>query len=121
MNTLTLARTVCSVGFPRLLAPAVLGACLLTAGCAEHAYGPPVPPVPYSGNALVVEADRRGFRAGADDGARDARNGTGYHPRRDRRYAEAPGYDPGLGPFALYRNTFRNAYLRGYADGFSGR
>lgn len=121
MNTLTLARTACSVRFPRLLAPAVLAACLLTAGCAERAYGPPVPPPPYSGNALVVEADRRGFRAGADDGARDAVNRTGYHPRRNRLYAETPGYDPSLGPFALYRNTFRNAYLRGYGDAFNGR
>jgi hypothetical protein len=69
----------------------------------------------------VQEADRRGFRAGADDGARDFANGTGYHPRRDRKYADTPGYDPASGPFPVYRDYFRTAYLRGYDNGFYHR
>lgn len=122
MHTLTLARAVRSVRLSRMLAAGVMTACLLTLGCAERVYAPPPPPPPpYNGNTLLLEADHRGFRRGFDDGARDAVNGTGYHPRRDRSYAETPGYDPGLGPYPPYRDTFRNVYLRGYYDGFNHR
>jgi hypothetical protein len=70
---------------------------------------------------LIAEADRRGYRAGFDDGARDLNNGFGYHPRRDRKYGETPGYEPGMGPYPPYRDAFRNAYLRGYAEAFHRR
>jgi hypothetical protein len=110
-----------SVRNSRFLLPLVAAGCLLTAGCAPRVYGPPPPPPPYGGNALLVEADRRGTRAGFDDGARDLANGSGYHPRRDRKYADTPGYDPALGPFPPYRDTFRSAYLRGYYNGFYRR
>lgn len=109
-----------SVRFSRLVLPAVAAGCLLTAGCAPRVYGPPPPPPPY-GSPLLQEADRRGLRAGYDDGARDAANGSGYHPRRDRKYAETPGYDAGMGPYPPYRDTFRSAYLRGYYNGFYHR
>jgi len=96
-------------------------ACLVPTGCATHVYGPPPPPPPYAASALIQEADNRGFREGADDDARDTLNGSGYHPRRDRKFSEAPGYDPALGPFPPYRDAFRAAYLRGYSDGFNHR
>jgi hypothetical protein len=96
----------------------VTAACLLTTGCAPHPYYPPPPPPPASAPPLIVRADHEGFRAGSEDGARDRVNGFGYHPRRDRRYNNAPGYDPALGPFGPYRDAFRNAYLRGYEQGF---
>ena len=95
----------------------VTAACLLTTGCGPHPYYPPPPPA-ASAPPLIVRADHEGFRAGSEDGARDRVNGFGYHPRRDRRYANTPGYDPALGPFGPYRDAFRNAYLRGYDQGF---
>jgi len=117
MNLLHLS----SIRFSSVVLTAVAAACLITTGCATRVYGPPPPPAPFNGSALLQEADHRGLRAGADDGARDAANGSGYHPRRDRKYAETPGYDPARGPFPLYRDTFRNAYLRGYYNGFYHR
>jgi hypothetical protein len=94
----------------------VTAACLIMAGCAPHPYY--APPAPTSAPPLIVRADHEGFRAGAEDGARDRVNGFGYHPRHDRRYRDAPGYDPAMGPFGPYRDAFRNAYLRGYEQGF---
>jgi len=102
----------------RLVLSLAAAACLIPVGCATHAYAPPPP---YYAPPIVQEADRRGFRAGQDDGARDAANRFGYHPRTDRKYADTPGYDPGMGPFPAYRNAFRNAYLRGYDAGFYRR
>jgi hypothetical protein len=67
---------------------------------------------------LIARADHEGFRAGSEDGARDRVNGFGYHPRNDRRYHDAPGYDPSMGPFGPYRDAFHNDYLRGYDQGF---
>jgi len=112
--------------FPRPLrfALPLFAICLLTAGCATHTYGgpPPPPPPPYSGvPALVRSAEHQGFRAGLEDGARDADNRRGYHPKRDRNFHDTPGYNPSLGPYGPWRNYFRNAYLRGYDQGFYHR
>ncbi|MEO6983127.1 MAG: hypothetical protein ABI072_08430 [Edaphobacter sp.] len=100
-----------------------VAAVLFSGGCASHRYyagGPPSPP--YNGvSPLIERAQRAGFHAGADDGARDAYNRKGYHPKRDRKFRDAPGYDPALGPFGPYRDAFRNAYLRGYDSGFYRR
>ncbi len=99
---------------------------LLLAGCRhEEAYAPappPPPPVSYVGQVpqLIQQAQRNGFRAGVDNGARDAYYRAGYTPRRDRRYTDAPGYDYRLGPIQPYVDAFRNAYLRGYDQGFYG-
>jgi hypothetical protein len=96
-------------------------ATLAVAGCASHPYypPPPPPPPPYQGlPPLVRLADQNGFRMGSDDGARDAYRGSGYHPQRDRKFRDTPGYDPNLGPFEPYRHAFRDAYLRGYDIGF---
>lgn len=92
-----------------------------TAGCASHPYYPPPPPPPpaYAQRPPLIDlADRNGFRAGTDDGARDAYNGRGYRPQHDRNFRDTPGYDPALGPFEPYRRAFRDAYLRGYDNGF---
>jgi hypothetical protein len=90
---------------------------LLMAGCAPHYYGPPPPPPPGV-SSLIVRADHEGFRAGRDDGARDAYYRTGYHPQRDRAYHDTPGYEPELGPYGPYREAFRRSYLQGYDQGF---
>jgi hypothetical protein len=88
-------------------------------GCTQHYYAPP-PPLGFV-SPLVERADQIGFRDGRDDGARDAYNGTGYHPQQDRKFHNTPGYDPSLGPYAPYRDSFRGAYLRGYDQGYSRR
>jgi hypothetical protein len=104
----------------RALLVAAAGVCLLATGCAQRVYVAAPPPAPLF-SPLLQEADRRGFHAGHEDGVRDAVNGLGYHPKRDRKYAETPGYEAGMGPYPTYRDTFRSAYLRGYADGFNRR
>lgn len=111
--------SVSHVRFRWFVLPAGFLACLLMAGCAQRVYGPGPPPPPFS--SLVAQADQSGYQTGFADGVRDARNGLGYHPRRDRKYAETPGYSPAMGPYGPYRDNFRRAYLRGYAEGFRGR
>jgi hypothetical protein len=99
-------------------------ACLVTAGCASHPYYAAAVPAPPAYNAvppLIAHADHEGFRAGSEDGARDAYNGFGHHPERDRKYHDTPGYDPALGPFGPYRDAFRSSYVRGYDQAFYRR
>ncbi|NYF80581.1 hypothetical protein [Granulicella arctica] len=103
----------------RYMLPLAAAAVLLTAGCAERTYvAAPPPPPPQGPPPLVEQADHNGFQAGSADGARDSYNGVGYHPKSDRKFHDAPGYDPRFGPFEAYRDYFRNAYLRGYYRGF---
>jgi hypothetical protein len=101
----------------------VSAAVLLSIGCAQRTYyaPPPPPPPPQAVPPLVGEAEHNGFRAGVDDGTRDAFNGFGYHPKHDRNFQETPGYDPRLGPYGPYQSYFRSAYLRGYDRGFYRR
>jgi hypothetical protein len=91
------------------------------AGCSSHpryyAVAPPPPPV-YGPSPIVQLADSNGYREGRTDGERDLFNHFGYRPQWDRRYANTPGYDPHLGPFNVYRNQYRIAYLHGYDVGF---
>jgi hypothetical protein len=104
--------------------PVVAAACLFTAGCASHTYYAayaPTPPPAYGTPPLIVQAEHQGFRAGTEDGARDAYNGYGHHPQHDRKFHDTPGYDPGLGPYGPYRDAFRKAYLRGYDQSFYRR
>lgn len=106
---------------PRILAMLLAAPLILTAGCAEqrpYAYAPPPPPPAYSAPPLIERATHEGFRIGSANGARDAFRGFGYQPRRDRAFHDTPGYDPALGPYGPYRDAFRNAYLRGYDQGF---
>ncbi len=108
---------------PYLLVSAVA---LLTAGCASeqfYAVAPPSPPPPiYRRQPPLLDIARHeGFRAGEEEGARDAYEGRAYRPERHRSFHETPGYDPGLGPYGPYRDTFRDAYLHGYSNGYGGR
>jgi len=97
-------------------------AILFSSGCAQRTYyAAPPPPPPTQAPPLVGEAEHNGFRAGVDDGARDAVNGFGYHPKHDRNFHDTPGYDPRLGPYGPYQSYFRSAYLRGYDKGFYRR
>lgn len=107
----------------RFALPFIAAVCLLTAGCAHPTYvGPPPPPPPYPGpSPLIQSAEQQGFRAGAADGSRDAYNRMGYHPKRTRAFHDTPGYNPAFGPFGPYRAHFRDAYLRGYYQGFYHR
>jgi hypothetical protein len=108
----------------RVALPLVAAACLLTTGCAPHPayYAPAPPPPPYNGvPPLISRAEHEGFRSGSEDGARDAYNGFGHHPERDRKYHDAPGYDPAMGPFGPYRDAFRQSYIRGYDQAFYRR
>ncbi|WP_260737920.1 hypothetical protein [Tunturiibacter lichenicola] len=103
--------------------PLIAATCIFTAGCASHTayYAPPPPPPPVGYNSvppLIARADHEGFRAGSEDGARDAYNGFGYHPQHDRKFHTTPGYDAALGPYQPYRDAFRQSYLRGYDQGF---
>ena len=104
---------------------ATLGLALMaTVGCSHSYYppaGPPPPPPPAQPGPLFQLADRNGYQTGRADGAREAYAGYPFAPRRTRAYHETPGYDANLGPFHPYQNAFRNAYLRGYQDGYYRR
>jgi hypothetical protein len=89
-------------------------------GC-HHTYYAPPPPPPAGPPPIVQMADRNGFETGRSDGARESNAGYPFAPRRTRAYHDTPGYDPAFGPFNVYRDTFRNAYLRGYDRGFYHR
>ena len=108
----------------RLLVLPALAAIVSLLGCYDHPYyAPPPPPAPiYAPPATLLDlANRNGFHAGIQDGARDAYNGYAFAPRRTGAYRDAPGYDPQLGPVEPYVNTFRNSYLAGYDKGFYRR
>lgn len=97
-----------------------LAGILALTGCASHpryvAVGPPPPPA--YGPGIVQIAQQNGFRDGQSDGARDLVQRATYRPRYDRRYANTPGYDGRMGPYPVYRDAYRTAYLRGYNTGF---
>ena len=108
----------------RVALPLITAATLFTAGCASHSYyyaQAPPPPAYNSVPPLIAHAEHEGFRAGAEDGARDAYNGFAHQPNRDRKFHDTPGYDPALGPFGPYRDAFRGAYLRGYDQSYYRR
>jgi len=83
---------------------AALSATLLVTGCAQYNYArPPFPPPPPYGGAppLIQRADHEGFRMRMDDGARDAYNGSSYHPKSDRKFHDTPGYGPPTSPTVI--------------------
>ena len=105
----------------RIALPLVFISCLFVVGCAQHPYYVAAPAAYASAPPLIERADHEGFRSGSEDGARDAYNGFGHHPERDRRFHDTPGYDPALGPYGPYRDAFRRAYVRGYDQSFYRR
>jgi hypothetical protein len=102
-----------------LLAGVVSSVAVAALGCAP-AYVAPPPPPPAVAQAppLIQLAERNGFEAGRQDGARAVESGYPYAARSTRAYFDTPGYDPNLGPFLEYQNAFRLAYLRGYDRGY---
>lgn len=106
----------------RLILPFVAAGVLLTAGCAKNYYAaaPPPPPPPVDTvSPMVAHARHEGYRSGQDDAVRDLYYRTGYHPRNNWKYRDTPGFQPGMGPFGVYQNTFRLAYLSGYDHGYN--
>lgn len=67
---------------------------------------------------MVQLAERNGFDTGRADGERDVMNGMPSAPLRTRAYHDTPGFQPGMGPYPVYRDAFRHAYLRGYEHGY---
>ena len=108
----------------RIALPIAALALLATAGCASHAYvapaGPP-PPAFQGPPPVVAAAERNGFADGREVGAREAYNRMPYAPRRTRAFHDTPGYRRDLGPFGPYRDAYRNAFERGYNQGFYRR
>ncbi len=90
-------------------------------GCRPAYAPPPPPPPPMQQPPLVQVAERNGFETGRRDGEHAASAGAPFAARRTRAYHDTPGYDPNLGPLPVYRDAFRNAYLRGYDRGFYHR
>ena len=96
-------------------------ALLSVLGCAARPYyaAPPPPPPAYAQRPPLIQlAEQNGFRTGESNGARDAYEGRGYRAQADRAFHNTPGYDPNLGPFGPYQRAFRDAYVRGYDNGF---
>ncbi len=103
-----------------LMTLAFFGSLALVAvtGCAHNTYVAAPPPPPVNAPPLVQLAERDGFKTGRADGERDSINGIRFKPEATRAYHDTPGYDPRLGPFPVYRDAFRNAYIRGYNIGY---
>ena len=106
------------LSLPRCLPLLAATAALLLTGCAGPRYYAGPPPVYAAPPPLVQIADGNGYRDGQQDGARDLYQRQQYRPTWDRRYAQTPGYDGRLGPYPVYRDNYRRAYLRGYDIGF---
>ncbi len=108
--------------FSRYAFASLLASVCALAGCGNHnhnyAQTPPPPPPPWAGNALVQQASGNGFRDGHSDGERDVLAGYRYNARADQKFRVTPGYSERLGPYDLYRDTYQDAYLRGYDNGF---
>ncbi len=107
----------------RLIGKLALSSTLAIAalGCGHPYYPPPPPPPPPqvpAGPTIIQIAERNGFSIGRQDGARAARLGEVFHPRRTRDFRVTPGYDPQMGPYKVYRGVFRRAFLNGYRRGY---
>jgi hypothetical protein len=93
---------------------------------------PPVPPypppqpsrAPYSGEGhdrYVTPAAQNGYRDGLDEGRRDAHDRERFDPVRSRRYRSADhDYDRRYGPLDVYKREYRDAFQRGYEEGYRG-
>ncbi len=106
----------------RLIAKLALTSTLALAalGCSHPYYPPPPPPPPQApaGPTIVELAERNGFSMGRQDGAQTAQLGEVFHPRHTRAFRTTPGYNPQMGPYHVYRDVFRRAYLNGYRRGY---
>ena len=64
-------------------------------------------------------AQQQGYSYGMSVGAADAQRGQSYNPRRSRYWRSATeGYNHDFENRGQYRQVFRNAFERGYRDGW---
>jgi hypothetical protein len=63
-----------------------------------------------------------GYGAGYAHGDRDSISGVNFKPRRDDVFTQGTsGYSSEMGSVQQYQSGFRQAYERGYTDGYNGR
>jgi len=91
----------------------------------RRAYPPPVPPAPYYGGGarerVVSPAAQNGYRDGLEEGQHDARSGDRFDPVRSKRYRSADhDYDRRFGSLDAYKREYRDAFQRGYDEGYRG-
>jgi len=66
-----------------------------------------------------ADAAEQGYRDGVYTGANDARRGQSYDPQRSHFFGRgAGGFMVGLFASGRYQQEYRDAFLRGYAEGF---
>jgi hypothetical protein len=71
---------------------------------------------------LSQNAVYNGYGAGYARGSRDSVSLVGFEPRGDEIFEQGTnGYSAEMGPVVQYRSGFRQAYERGYGDGYHGR
>lgn len=70
------------------------------------------------GNVAEV-ARLNGYRDGAREGAKDARDGDSYNPFGEHAYKDgATGYISKYGNREAYQQTYRQSFVRGYKESF---
>jgi hypothetical protein len=86
---------------------------------------PPPPPAPPAGQAVPAPQGSQdlaydmGYRDGLFIGEHDARDGRPFRPDKNHLYNDAGhGYMKAYGERAAYRETYRQAFLKGYQDGY---
>jgi hypothetical protein len=112
-----------------VMAAAALAGSLAIAGCGHPAYYaapmPPPPPVAYAYTApppIAEVAQNNGYADGLREGREDRWHGHSFRPRHSDRFEDAPGYSPSLGgSHREYRHIYRDAFYRGYQEGYGGR
>ena len=94
----------------------------------DPGYGSQYPTYPNSGGyggyggyggGYYNEAYDRGMREGAQKGREDAKDGDRYDPRRHNWYRDGDrGYNNRYGSRDQYKVAYRDAFERGYAQGY---
>lgn len=73
----------------------------------------------YQGdNAHPNPASRWGYHDGWVDGVHDKKTGHSFRPTHDDKYKKAPHYGHPDMPPAQYKQTYREAYVHGYEQGY---
>ena len=73
----------------------------------------------YDRSYVYRIASDRGFQAGLDRGAEDARNHRRYDPNNSQHYRDGDsGYHSQYGIIQAYRAAYREGFRRGYAQGY---
>lgn len=76
---------------------------------------------PYPGGVYGSRAADVGYRDGLEVGRNDARDRESYDPIRSSRYRSADhDYDDHYGSRDEYKRVYREAFQRGYAEGYRG-